>query len=311
MNHPLTVFEYVLAGSNLSEFAGLPEDVKAYCEGNLLRINGNPKEALPLLEKAISLNPDEVRYREIYYPLRLALGDLSSIEDELTCFQNDMDSVIHTGRFEEWIKTLISVGEYRRAEQVITKVDAAISRLADGTTTARFYGLQKPEWYAYKREQFIKKAKKLLSRIQTLEAKAARALKPEAKNSPVTPDSPPKNMMALRGTDVAELLYNFTQCCFIGEPSEEPLDLSAEDYVYGRLISSPFSLLDAHQLSPRYRRLLREVLTQYIMFLRMNRDLPFPPDFLEGSSKEQLGLPLLQYIYKHRWPFPQLLSPRQ
>ena len=311
VRHPLHVFDYVLLGCDLSEFIELPEDVRAYCQGNLLRINGKSEEALPLLEKAVRLNPAEVRYGEAYYPLRLSLGDISSIEDEFACFERDMDSVIHTGRFEEWMKALIAVGQYRYASEIIARVDTAISRLADGTVTARYYGQQKPDWYAYKREQFLKKAEKFRSRIQKLEAKAARASTPKSKGSRAHSKHSESAMSALRGTNVSELLCNFTQRCFIGETATEPLDLSAQGYVYERLASGPLSLLDVHQLPPRYRRVLREILTQYIMFLEMNRDLPFPPDFLGDSSNEQLGIPLLLYINKHRWPFPQLLSPRQ
>lgn len=311
VRHPLHVFDYVLLGCDLSEFIELPEDVRAYCQGNLLRINGKSEEALPLLEKAVRLNPAEVRYGEAYYPLRLSLGDISSIEDEFACFERDMDSVIHTGRFEEWMKALIAVGQYRYASEIIARVDTAISRLADGTVTARYYGQQKPDWYAYKREQFLKKAEKFRSRIQKLEAKAARASTPKSKGSRAHSKHSESAMSALRGTNVSELLCNFTQRCFIGETATEPLDLSAQGYVYERLASGPLSLLDVHQLPPRYRRVLREILTQYIMFLEMNRDPPFPPDFLGDSSNEQLGIPLLLYINKHRWPFPQLLSPRQ
>ena len=181
VRHPLPVFEYVLAGCDLSEFVDLPDDVKAYCQGNLLRVNGKPEQALPLLEKACHLNPDEVRYGEVYYPLRLALGDLSSIQDEFTYFERDMDSIIHTGRFEEWIMALIAAEDYSSAKQLISHVDAALSRLAEGSTTARFYTAQKPDWYAYKREQFIKKAEKFLSRIQKLEQKATRPIAPKSK----------------------------------------------------------------------------------------------------------------------------------
>lgn len=313
VRHPLLVFEYVLAGCDLSEFIDLPDDVKAYCQGNLLRVNGKPEQALPLLEKAVNLNPDEVRYREVYYPLRLKLGDLSSIQDEFTCFERDMDSVVHTGRFEEWIKALISAEDYSSAKQVISHVDAALSRLAEGSTTARFYTPQEPDWYAYKREQFTKKAEKFLSRIQKLEEKAARLISPkkQIKNNQTTPGSVPQPAKVLRGADVAEVLYNFTQRCFIGEKDEDPLDLSAEDYVFERLVSGPLNLLEVHQLPSKYRRLLREVFTQYIMFLEMNRGLPFPPGFLDGSAKEKLALPLLQYIHEHRWPFPQMLPSKQ
>ena len=313
VRHPLHVFDYILVGCDLSEFVELAEDVKAYCRGNLLRINGRSEEALPLLERAVRLDRDEVRYAEVYYPLRLLLGDIACIEDEFACFELDMDSIIHTGRFDEWMKALIVVGQYRYAKEIVARVDVAISRLVDGAVNARYYGKQKPDWYAYKRAQFVKKAEKFVSRIQKLEAKAARAPNKKSKSSrhSTPPESSAVTLSALRGTIVSELLFNYTQRCFIGEASTEPLDLSAEGFVYERLASGPLSLLEVNQLPPGYRRVLREILSQYIMFLEMNRDLPFPLDFLEGSSNEQLGIPLLLYINEHRWPFPQLLSPRQ
>lgn len=174
LRHPLPVFEYFHAGSDFSEFVDLPEDVKAYCLGNHLRITGRLVEALPLLEQAVNLNPAEVRYREVYYPLRLELGDISSVDEEFTCFEQDMDSIIHTGRFEIWIKALIAAESYSHAREMIERIDVAILRLAEGATTARFYGIQKLDWYTYKRQQFLKKAQKFQTRIDTLESRAVR-----------------------------------------------------------------------------------------------------------------------------------------
>lgn len=310
VRHPIRVFDYIREGCSLSDFIELPEDVKAYCEGNLLRINGRLEEALPFLECAVRLNPDEVRYAEAYYPLRLELGDLSSIEDEFTCFEHDMDSIIHTGRFEEWVNALIAEGRNHSAKEIIARVDTAISRLADGVVTARYYGKQNPSWYTHKREQFLKRAGKILSKIQRIDAKSARTSITKSKGSQPRSVSLKGANLALRGTNVAELLYKFSQRCFIGETATEPLDLSAERYVFEMLASSPISLLDVHRLSSKHRRVFREICSQYIIFLEMNRDLLFPPDFLEGSSDELLGSGILQYIADHRWPFPQLLPPR-
>jgi hypothetical protein len=112
----------------------------------------------------------------------------------------------------------------------------------------------------------------------------------------------------LSGSDVNDVIYNFTQRCFIGEKEPEDLDLSHEDALFKRLAAGPITQVDAHQLPQGQRRVFRELLTQYVMFLEMDKHLPFPPDFLADSSYDKLGAELLEYICHHKWPFPQLLS---
>lgn len=310
INHPLPVFQYVRAGCDLNDFCNLPNDVEAFCRGNLLRINGQLEQALPFIEKAIQLNPNEVRYREVYYPLRHSLGDLSAIFDEFSCFENDIDSLIHLGRVEEWIKSFISIGDYSSARQIILKVDIAIGNLADGSVTAKFYTRQKHDWYAHKRDQFNKKSEKYLARIDKQEKKSMQTGKQKSKPS-CSGSKIKDNVMIqtpfLSGNQVCELIYNFTQSCFIGEEIEKISDISDQEYVFHRFLHGPLTALEVHQLPVSYQRLIREILMQYIIFLQMNQDLPFPYDFLEGSTNEQLGEPILGYIYEHRWPFPQML----
>lgn len=113
---------------------------------------------------------------------------------------------------------------------------------------------------------------------------------------------------ALSASIVNEVIYNFTQRCFIGERELEDLDLSHEDALFQRLAAGPITQVEAHQLPRGQRRVFRELLTQYIMFLEMNEQLPFPPDFLADSSHDKLGMNLLEYFCHYRWPFPQMLS---
>ena len=74
LRHPPPVFDYVLAGCELSEFVDLSDDVIAYCQGNLYRINGQPDEALPLLAKACHLNPDGLKKRHLALPQEARVG---------------------------------------------------------------------------------------------------------------------------------------------------------------------------------------------------------------------------------------------
>jgi len=64
--------------------------------------------------------------------------------------------------------------------------------------------------------------------------------------------------------------------------------------------------MQVHSMSENHRGLLRELLTQYIMFLQLNQHLSFPSAFLVGSDSMRLGRPLLEYMCHYRWPFPQL-----
>ncbi|QXP85766.1 tetratricopeptide repeat protein [Methylococcus sp. Mc7] len=155
-------------------------------------------------------------------------------------------------------------------------------------------------------------------RQQKIEQRAEKREKGKMRSS-VASKTPPKTIdqtapqerAAVLGADVGEAIFNFTQRCFIGERSKEPLDVSAEDFVFARLANGPLTVLDVHQLPSKHKRLVREILTQYVMFLELNRSLPFPPDFLDGTSHERLCPPLLQYICEHRWPFPQMLTSKQ
>ena len=297
VRHPLAVFEYVRAGCSLGDFANLPEDVAEYCKGNTLRLAGALEEALSHLHKAVTLNPNEVRYFEVYFPLRLQLGDLSAIHEELQYYEYDMDSAVHSGRFDEWLKMLMKAQEYELAKTVITATELALRDLVSGRITARLYGAQKSSWYEYKLEQFQKKAQKYLERIRKQESKKT----PSERKVKISDG-------ALSAADVNEVFYNFMQRCFIGEKNPGDVDLSYEDALFKRLAAGPITQVEAHQLPSGQRRVLRELLTQYIMFLEMNRQLPFPPDFLADSSQDELGRNLLEYVCHYRWPFPQMLS---
>lgn len=299
LRYPLQVFDYVQAGCALSDFANLPEDVAEYCMGNMLRLTGDLEEALPHIHKAVTLNPNEVQYFQVYFPLRLQFGDLSAIREELQYHRNDMDSAVHSGRFDDWLKVLIKAQEYELAKSVISATESALHDLVNGRVTARLYSAQKSWWYESKLEDFQKKAQKYLERIGKLESKKKLSQSRREKKA---------TNATLSSADVSEVIYNFTQRCFIGEKEPGDVDLSYEAALFKRLAAGPITQVEAHQLPSGQRRVFRELLTQYITFLEMNKQLPFPPDFLVGSSQDKLGTNLLEYICHYKWPFPQMLS---
>ncbi|MFT3820271.1 MAG: hypothetical protein QM750_22095 [Rubrivivax sp.] len=168
LRHPLPVFEYVKAGCNLDEFISLPQDVPEYCAGMLLLAQNNVKDALPHLERACALNPNEVRYREAYFPARIALGDLSAIDEELDYLQGDPDTLMHTGRVSGWIHALEATGRAESIDQLLSRLDDAFARLRQGHSQSRHYSKQSPEWYERSHAKFQELARKTRRRLARL-----------------------------------------------------------------------------------------------------------------------------------------------
>lgn len=117
----------------------------------------------------------------------------------------------------------------------------------------------------------------------------------------------------LSAAKVLDVLYGFDQNAYgpSGPIKVEALPLyrSVEEAVMARLrTDTTWSLQDLMEMGKAEQRLIRELLGQYVMFLAIFNDMRFPVDFLDGSSGDTLGEPVLRYIAKRSWPFPQLLA---
>lgn len=117
-------------------------------------------------------------------------------------------------------------------------------------------------------------------------------------------------MKPLTAEDVASPLYGFLQLAFAGanDPGRTPLERRHADAVLRRIGSGvALPIKEAMSLPDGERRALKELLTQYVIFLTMFNNLTFPPDFLSGTDETRLGADVLAYIARHGWPFPQQL----
>ncbi|MEW6648145.1 MAG: hypothetical protein AB1450_13180 [Pseudomonadota bacterium] len=112
--------------------------------------------------------------------------------------------------------------------------------------------------------------------------------------------------------NVSKTLFDFVQTAFWPEEmKQDTISLAREKQLLGRLSSGKgLTQAEVARMDRPDRKLLYELLTQYIMFLTMNPGLRFPDDFLDDASDGELGPALLAYIAEHSWPFPQLLPSR-
>lgn len=121
--------------------------------------------------------------------------------------------------------------------------------------------------------------------------------------------SKPSELSPISCAAVQEVLYNFTQYAFIGGAIKaESLDVRHFPTVLTILRSGTLTQQDLASQPLQVQRVFYELLRQYIMFLTMNPELPFPPDFLAQSSVKTLGPQVTAYMVEHGWPFPQMLQ---
>lgn len=114
----------------------------------------------------------------------------------------------------------------------------------------------------------------------------------------------------LTASQVAEPIFNFLQLAFTGQHSVDEIafeQLPAEALMLRLATAEALPIKAAMSLPNGQRKALRELLTQYVMFLTLFKELSFPEDFLVGSSDVVIGRPFLAYFAKHQWPFPQQL----
>jgi hypothetical protein len=119
-------------------------------------------------------------------------------------------------------------------------------------------------------------------------------------------DEPPH----LKADAVCRCLFLFAQRIFreARQATKDRLIVSAAEPVFTRLErGTPLSAAEVCAMPPEQRRIVQEILSQYIIFFTSFADLKFPLGFLSGSSADELGPAVLAYICEHRWPFPQLL----
>jgi hypothetical protein len=155
--NPSSVMTLILQGCNYDDFVSLPQDVVAYCECQKSINKGDLKAALNYIKKAFEAKSDEIQYANVYFEVRLNLGDKSTINEELAFFQDDIDCLVHSGRVYEWLKYLSFMKDYVSLDNTVKAIDRQLDALITGQSQNRRYSPQKVEFYTHEKEQFTKK----------------------------------------------------------------------------------------------------------------------------------------------------------
>lgn len=156
-----TLVDFARMDIPFDEFVSHPYHMENYALAVLAWDASDLELATELFKAAIKDSPENVTYMRGYFAVRLENDDLTVINEELTFFSRDIDSLIHSGRFDEWLKKLFIYKQYSFAVNLVLKVDGLFGQVLAGELAKGYYGTQSPDFVSHKRDQFREKVKKL------------------------------------------------------------------------------------------------------------------------------------------------------
>lgn len=115
-------------------------------------------------------------------------------------------------------------------------------------------------------------------------------------------------MKKVTSSDVQEVLFHFLQHAFIGEPAADHRRPTPEieEWLFARLeMPEALTVQELSQWPMPCKDALRELVSQYLIFVSMFKHLPYPAIFLDGCTALRLEPMVLAWFAQRRWPFPQ------
>lgn len=155
--HFFPMLDYVRAGVPFDDFVSHPLHYRDFCLGALAQDRGEVNAAIEYFRQALVAEPGEVRYAEKFYELRVATGDVSAPAQELDYFANSIDSKVHSGRVDEWIKLLLKHQDYPEAARLVRRVTELLEAKIAGRLPKGQYSGDSISSVAYVRDRFRKK----------------------------------------------------------------------------------------------------------------------------------------------------------
>ncbi len=153
----LEMLDYVRAGVPFDDFVSHPQHYRDFCLGTLAQERGEVSEAIEHFRQALAAESGEVRYAEKLYGLCVANGDVSAPAQELDYFANSIDSLVHSGRVDEWVKLLLKRKDNPEAARLLRRVAELLEAKIAGRLPKGLYSSDGASWVAHKRDQFRQK----------------------------------------------------------------------------------------------------------------------------------------------------------
>ena len=140
-------------GIPLTDFVAYGEDLEHFVRAVDFFDNQEFKNAQKEIDKALELKRKE-DYEELKVDIEIKLNNEQVVDEEFKKYEFDIDSAIHTGKFNDWLKVLISNHKYDKVIHFINQANKTLEKLISGEIEPKIYGKQSSDYYQYKQEQF-------------------------------------------------------------------------------------------------------------------------------------------------------------
>lgn len=157
VTHFYPMLDYVRLGVPFDDFVSHPQHYRDFCLASLEEEQGRIDVAIDGFRNALEAAPDEVRYAERFYQLRVECGDVSAPAQELDYFANEVSSMIHSERVYAWTKLLLSNKQHAAAAGILRRTAQLLEDKVAGRLPKGRYSGEEASFVAYKRDQFRKK----------------------------------------------------------------------------------------------------------------------------------------------------------
>lgn len=154
VTHFFPMLDYVRAGVSVDDFVSHPGHYRDFCLASLAMERGEIDAAITGFQQALAGDPNEVRYAERYFTLRVARGDVQAPAEELVYFSNEVDSMIHSGRVYEWVKLLLANGCVADAAAALRRTAYLLEEKIAGRLPNGRYSGDDTSFVTCKRDEF-------------------------------------------------------------------------------------------------------------------------------------------------------------
>ncbi|MNQ27229.1 hypothetical protein D3C85_404830 [compost metagenome] len=163
-------------GISLADFVVYGEDLECFVRAVDFFDNQDFVNAQKEIDNALLLKKTE-DYEDLKVDIEIKLNNEQVVDEQFEKYKFDIDSAIHSGQINSWLKVLINNNKYEKVISFIGTTNEILDKLIKGEIKHKIYGQQSSDWYEYKKQEFNKNLIYIFDRKTTELTKSENSIK--------------------------------------------------------------------------------------------------------------------------------------